>query len=133
MKLNRPLQDAGIDRIRWIGNIRFRVEDLEDPLCGGRCGFEFIGQTTQLPHGPIEHDHVGDECLQISEGQGVLQHPAAAEPPEEPPGTRVVSRGLSVGPNAEFSVELPMANSSMLVLPMITAPAASRRSTTVAS
>jgi hypothetical protein len=44
-----------------------------------------------------------------------------------------VSSGLRVGPNAEFSVELPMANSSQLVLPMATAPAASRRSTTVAS
>ena len=57
---------------------------------------------------------------------------AAAEPPLEPPGTRLVSWGLRVGPNAEFSVEEPMANSSRLVLPMMTAPAARRRSTTVA-
>ena len=57
---------------------------------------------------------------------------AAAEPPLEPPGTRLVSWGLRVGPNAEFSVEEPMANSSRLVLPTMTAPAARRRSTTVA-
>src|SRR3954469_10537612 len=58
---------------------------------------------------------------------------AAALPPLEPPGTRLGSCGLRVGPNAEFSVELPMANSSRLVLPTNTAPAAARRSTTVAS
>src|SRR5438552_12871612 len=58
---------------------------------------------------------------------------AAALPPDDPPGTRVVSCGLRVGPKAEFSVELPIANSSRLVLPMTTAPAARRRSTTVAS
>src|SRR3954452_12906735 len=58
---------------------------------------------------------------------------AAALPPLEPPGTREWSWGLRVGPNAEFSVELPMANSSRLVLPMTTAPAATMRSTTVAS
>src|SRR6185369_7782544 len=58
---------------------------------------------------------------------------AAAEPPLEPPGTRVMSRGLRVGPNAEFSVEEPIANSSRLVLPTTIAPAARSRSTTVAS
>src|SRR5271166_6917000 len=58
---------------------------------------------------------------------------AAAEPPEEPPGTRLGSRGLRVAPKAEFSVDDPMANSSMFVLPITTAPAARSRSTTVAS
>src|SRR3954467_8941826 len=58
---------------------------------------------------------------------------AAALPPDEPPGTRVGSYGLRVGPKAEFSVELPMANSSRLVLPMAMAPDARSRSTTVAS
>ena len=37
------------------------------------------------------------------------------------------------GPNAEFSVDDPIANSSQLVLPTITAPARVRRDTTVAS
>ena len=58
---------------------------------------------------------------------------AAALPPPDPPGTRSVSHGLRVGPYAEFSVELPMANSSMLVLPRIGMPAWRSRAVTVAS
>src|SRR5205807_4263925 len=58
---------------------------------------------------------------------------AAALPPLDPPGTRLGSCGLRVGPKAEFSVEDPMANSSRLVLPTITAPADRSRATTVAS
>src|SRR5262249_35029433 len=58
---------------------------------------------------------------------------AAALPPEEPPGTRLVSQGLRVVLNALFSVELPIANSSRFVLPRITAPACSSFWTTVAS
>ena len=57
---------------------------------------------------------------------------AAADPPLEPPGTRDGSSGLRVGPNAEFSVDDPMANSSRFVLPTGTAPAATKRSITVA-
>ena len=57
----------------------------------------------------------------------------AAEPPLLPPGTRSPRRGLRVGPKAEFSVELPMANSSILVLPSAMAPADRSFSTTVAS
>ena len=58
---------------------------------------------------------------------------AAAEPPDDPPGTRPVSWGLRVGPKAEPSVDEPMANSSMLVFPTITAPARRSLVTTVAS
>src|SRR6202046_3389829 len=58
---------------------------------------------------------------------------AAALPPPEPPGTRSVSHGLRVGPYAEFSVDEPIANSSMLVLPRIGIPAARSRAVTVAS
>jgi hypothetical protein len=58
---------------------------------------------------------------------------AAAEPPPEPPGTRVVSHGFRVGPYAEFSVDEPIANSSMFVLPRITTPASRSRRVTVAS
>src|SRR6478672_12489542 len=58
---------------------------------------------------------------------------AAALPPPEPPGIRVVSHGLRVGPYAEFSVEEPIANSSRLVLPRIGMPAARSRAVTVAS
>ena len=57
---------------------------------------------------------------------------AAALPPEEPPGTRDRSTGLRVVWNAEFSVEEPMANSSMFSLPSITAPAPLSLSTAVA-
>src|SRR5919107_2555858 len=42
---------------------------------------------------------------------------AAADPPEEPPGTRPRSQGLRLGPQAEFSVDEPIANSSQLALP----------------
>ena len=58
---------------------------------------------------------------------------AAADPPLDPPGVRSSAHGLWVGANAEFSVDDPIANSSQLVLPMITAPADSSRVTTVAS
>src|SRR3954467_9534954 len=42
---------------------------------------------------------------------------AAAEPPEDPPGIRSKSHGLRVVKKAEFSVELPIANSSMFNRP----------------
>jgi len=58
---------------------------------------------------------------------------SAAEPPEEPPGTRARSRGWSTRPNAECSVEEPIANSSRLALPAMSAPAAFSLVTTVAS
>src|SRR3989304_2223570 len=57
---------------------------------------------------------------------------AAAEPPLEPPGTWSRSHGLCVLKKAEFSQEEPMPNSSMLVLPMSTAPASASLFTTVA-
>ncbi len=58
---------------------------------------------------------------------------AAADPPLDPPGTRPRSHGFAVGPNAECSVDEPIANSSMLVLPRITAPASRSRSVMWAS
>src|SRR5699024_9440797 len=58
---------------------------------------------------------------------------AAADPPPEPPGMRAVSQGLWVAPNPECSVELPIANSSMFVLPRIGRPAARSFVTSVAS
>src|SRR5580700_7629055 len=57
---------------------------------------------------------------------------AAALPPEEPPGTRERSHGLSVGPYAEFSVEEPIANSSWLVFASSLAPTPVKRETAVA-
>src|SRR5512134_251980 len=57
---------------------------------------------------------------------------AAADPPLEPPGTQPRSQGFRVVLKAEFSVDDPMANSSMLVLPSTTAPAARSLAITVA-
>src|SRR5438046_10588077 len=58
---------------------------------------------------------------------------AAADPPLVPPGMRSSAHGLWTGPNAEFSFDDPMANSSQFALPIAIAPAASRRATAVAS
>ena len=58
---------------------------------------------------------------------------AAAEPPLLPPGTVSRSHGLLTGPNAEYSFDEPIANSSMFVLPRITAPTARSRSVMWAS
>src|SRR5215472_796303 len=58
---------------------------------------------------------------------------AADDPPDDPPGMRVRSHGLADGPNAEFSVDDPIANSSMLVLPRMITPASRSRLVTVAS
>src|SRR3954468_475370 len=58
---------------------------------------------------------------------------ATAEPPDEPPGTRAGSHGLRAGPNAECSVEEPIANSSRFVLPTMLHPPRRSRATAVAS
>src|SRR5688572_15349128 len=58
---------------------------------------------------------------------------AAALPPLEPPGTVSRSHGLCTGPNAEFSFEEPIANSSQFVLPRRTEPSARSRSHAVQS
>ena len=47
---------------------------------------------------------------------------AAAEPPPDPPGTRVGSHGFRDGPYAEFSVDEPIANSSVFVFPSRRSP-----------
>src|SRR4051812_26254384 len=58
---------------------------------------------------------------------------AAAEPPDDPPGMRSKSHGLRVVKNAEFSVDEPIANSSMFKRPKIIAPASRNFAITVAS
>ena len=58
---------------------------------------------------------------------------AAIGPPLEPPGTRARSQGLRVVWNEEFSVDEPIANSSVFALPTKTAPCARSRATAVAS
>src|SRR5207247_7112308 len=72
----------------------------------------------------------------VSEPRAAGTAPAAtsaAEPPDEPPGTRVLSSGCSTRPYAECSVEDPIPNSSQLVFPVISAPAALSLATAVAS
>src|SRR5690349_12115337 len=58
---------------------------------------------------------------------------AAAEPPDDPPGTSFRSHGFLTGPYQLVSFDEPMANSSMFVLPSVTIPDAFSFSTTVAS
>ena len=58
---------------------------------------------------------------------------AAADPPDEPPGTCACDQGFLTGLYALFSFDEPIANSSMFSLPSMTAPAAARRAVTVDS
>src|SRR5258705_13803501 len=58
---------------------------------------------------------------------------AAAEPPELPPGTYAASHGFFTGPKNDVSLDEPIANSSMFVLPTSTVPARFNASTTCAS
>src|SRR5215475_4264772 len=63
---------------------------------------------------------------------------AAAEPPDEPPGTSGAfescrRHGETTGPKYELSFDEPMANSSLLSLPSMTAPPRHRLSVTVDS
>ena len=57
---------------------------------------------------------------------------ATAEPPDDPPGDVSGSHGLRTGPNQEFSLLKPYANSCRPVRATMTAPASSRRVTTAA-
>lgn len=58
---------------------------------------------------------------------------ATAAPPLDPPDVRVRSHGLRVGPHSRFVQAAPKANSGVLVLPIMTAPARRRRATDSAS
>ena len=58
---------------------------------------------------------------------------AAPAPPLEPPGVRVMSCGLRVGPKSAFSVVGRAPISGVLVLPISTAPARRRRAMQAAS
>ena len=57
---------------------------------------------------------------------------AAAEPPELPPATFVLSSGFFTVPYIVFSLAEPIANSSQLSLPIIIASSANNLSITVA-
>ena len=66
-------------------------------------------------------------------GRVLFRRKRPADPPDDPPGTVSRSHGLCTGPNAEFSFDEPMANSSQLVFPMSTEPAAESRAQGVQS
>ena len=71
----------------------------------------------------------------VSDPSAAAQSPAdtaAAEPPEDPPGTQSAFQGLRVVLVELFSVDEPMANSSRLVLPITIAPAEINFATAVA-
>src|ERR671937_2460401 len=92
----------------------------------------YVGRRPTLPQS-------ADGCLTdppVSEPSAQGARPALtaqAEPPPEPPGTRSGSHGFRVGPYAEFSVDEPIANSSVFVLPRSDSPAALQRAATVES
>src|SRR3954465_13456282 len=92
----------------------------------------YVGRSPTLPQSD-------DGCLiepPVSEPSAQGASPAdtaAAEPPPEPPGTRGGSHGFLLGPKAEFSVDDPIANSSVFVLPSSCRPAALQRAATVES
>ena len=72
----------------------------------------------------------------VSEPSEYIASPAdtaAVAPPLLPPGTLPRSHGFLVVKYAEFSVEDPIANSSRLPFPTITAPDSRSRSVTWAS
>src|SRR6185436_235598 len=63
---------------------------------------------------------------------------AAAEPPDDPPGTSAAfeflrRHGDTTGPKNEVSLDDPMANSSLLSLPSMMAPSRQRLAVTVDS
>src|ERR1700758_5086633 len=92
----------------------------------------YVGRSPTLPHsaaGCLIEPPVSEPSAQGASPAAT----AAALPPPEPPGTRVGSHGLRVGPYAEFSVEEPIANSSVFVLPSTRSPRALQRLITVAS
>src|SRR6266571_5028913 len=92
----------------------------------------YVGRRPTLPHS-------AEGCLiepPVSEPSAHGASPAetaAADPPPEPPGTRVGSQGLRDGPQAEFSVEEPIANSSVFVFPSRRSPCSLQRPATVES
>src|SRR5690348_4941792 len=58
---------------------------------------------------------------------------AAADPPDEPPGTRSRAIGFRAGPNALCSVDEPIANSSIFDFATTIAPASTSLRTAVAA
>ncbi len=104
-------------------------ENATTPYLLTRPYVGFIPTTPQKDAGCLMDPPVSDPMAAAASPAAT----AAAHPPLEPPGTLPGSQGFRVTWKIDVSVVDPMANSSMLVLPTMTAPAARRRSATVAS
>ena len=91
---------------------------------------------------------VGRSPITPQNAAGILREPArsepdangnipdarpAAPPPVDPPADKFVSQGLSVAPKTSLKVLPPVANSGLLVLPIMTAPAFFNRDTIISS
>ncbi len=119
---------------------RRRAGGASGPLLGVPIAHKDIFVTRDFPstagskmlegYKPVYESTVSGNLLAAGRSRAAT---AAAEPPDDPPGTRLSSQGLRVRWYAEFSVLEPIANSSQLSLPSVTVPASARRATTVAS
>ena len=110
-RINERSAFAGSLRYFGLGDIELR-RDQDDP-----------GVTVNPNELALDGDLIE---LTVSEPVPITAKLAATPapvPPDEPPGTCSVFLGFLVAPNALVSVVEPIANSSILVLPIITAPA----------
>src|SRR6185312_14074259 len=118
--------------LTFLANGPTRSSDEANAINPYRLTRPYVGRTPTTPQKPAG-------CRidpPVSVPSAATANPAAsaaAKPPLDPPGTRSSARGFFTAPYAEFSLELPMANSSQFSFPSSTAPAASSLATAVAS
>src|SRR5262249_24829773 len=118
------------------GAIAHRARERPRLIERGRIGHDAPARAA--PIGRLDADDAGEGRRLADGAAGIRPRGAAAEAPEEPPGTSGVfapfrRHGEIVGPNTEVSFDDPMANSSLLSLPSITAPSRQRLAPTVDS
>ena len=124
---------------------RYRAASRTERTIGPRTGFSDEGNgpgprperpnVAFMPNSPLYDDgmridpppsppvHIGNSPAAT----------AAAEPPEDPPGVFERSHGLRVTPCSGVLVKLTVPNSDAVVSPVMTAPAARSRSTSLSS
>src|SRR5581483_2187479 len=91
-----------------------------------------LGRIPTTPHNAGGH-RPEPEVSEPSAATHIPAATAAAEPDDEPPAIRSGFHGFRVGPKALTTPLMPKANSCMLVLPTMTAPARFSLCTTSAS